>query len=355
MRGTTSREGRRVGRPGAQRTALPDGIHWTCHLRCGALGAVKIAGGGARLEFAEVPGRVRRAIEEILGAPVVAAQSQPGGFSPGLAARLVLADGRRAFAKAVGRERNADSPGMHRREAAMLGALPAQLPVPALLGCYDDGDWVALVIEDVEGIPPVEPWRPGELRRVVDAMAGLARDLTPSPVVAPHVAERDEVAFRGWRTLAADPAAAAPLGDAVLARLDEFAAIEATWIAAAQGDSLVHGDLRADNILLTPDRVLFVDWPHARIGAPWLDLLFLLPSAAATGTDPEAVWAAYPPARAADPDAVTAVLVALTGFFLYQSLLPPPRNLERVRAFQRVQGEAALRWVSARRSAGTLR
>jgi aminoglycoside phosphotransferase (APT) family kinase protein len=278
----------------------------------------------------------------------VAAHSQPGGFSPGLAARLVLADGRRAFAKAVGSERNPDSPGMHRREVAVLAALPADLPVPRLLGSYDDGDWVALVVEDVDGVAPVEPWRPAELARVVDAMAGLADRLTPSPIAGRPVAVLDEKAFRGWRMLASDPAAAAPLGPAVRDRLDELAAIEATWTAAAEGDALVHCDLRADNILLTPDRVVFVDWPHARVGAPWLDLLFLLPSAAVTGTDPEAVWASYPPARAADPDAVTAVLVALTGFFLHQSVLPPPQNLERVREFQRVQGEAARRWVDAR-------
>lgn len=307
-------------------------------------------GGGARLGLDEVPADVRRGIEEILGAPVVAAASQPGGFSPGLAARLVLADGRRAFAKAVGRDRNPDSPGMHRREAAVLAALLPDLPVPALLGCYDDGDWVALVIEDVEGVAPAQPWRPAELARVVDAMAGLADRLTPSPIPARPIAALDDAPFRGWRTLAADPAMAAPLGAAVLARLDELAAIEETWSAAAQGDALVHGDLRADNILLTADRVVFVDWPHARIGAPWLDLLFLLPSAAATGTDPEAVWATYPPARGLDADAVTAVLVALTGYFLHESVLPPPRNLRRVRAFQRAQGEAALRWVQARSS-----
>jgi hypothetical protein len=183
---------------------------------------------------------------------------------------------------------------------------------------------------------------------VVEAMAELADQLTPSPIAVRPIAALDEAGFRGWRTLAADPDAAAPLGPAVRARLDELAAIEATWTAAAEGDALVHGDLRADNILLTPDRVVFVDWPHARIGAPWLDLLFLLPSAAATGTDPEEVWATYPPARTADPDAVTAVLVALTGFFLHKSVLPPPRNVERVREFQRVQGEAALRWVEAR-------
>jgi aminoglycoside phosphotransferase len=307
-----------------------------------------VNGGGARLGIDEVPERVRRAIEEILGAPVVAAHSQPGGFSPGLAARLVLADGRRAFAKAVGAERNPDAPVFHRREVEVLAALPPDLPVPRLLGSHDDGDWVALVVEDVDGQAPAEPWRPAELARVVEAMAQLADRLTPSPVARRPVTVLDEQAFRGWRALAADPAAAAPLGPAVCARLDELAAIEEGWTAAAEGRSLVHGDLRADNILLTPDRVVFVDWPHARIGAPWLDLLFLLPSAAATGTDPEEVWAAYPPARAADPDAVTAVLVALTGFFLRQSLLPPPPNLEKVRAFQRVQGEAALRWVDAR-------
>jgi aminoglycoside phosphotransferase len=309
---------------------------------------VTIVGGGARLGIDEVPSRVRRAIEEILDSPVVAAESQSGGFSPGLAARLVLADGRRAFAKAVGTERNPVSPGMHRREVAVLGALPRGLPVPALLGSYDDGDWVALVIEDVDGTPPAEPWRPDELARVVEAMAALAADLTPSPIAAPPIVELDTSQFRGWRSLAAARSLAEPLGAEVVARLDEFAAIEATWTAAAAGDALVHCDLRVDNILLTPERVVFVDWPHARIGAPWLDLLFMLPSAAATGTDPQEVWAAYPPARAADPDAVTTVLVALTGFFLHQSVLPPPPNLERVRAFQRWQGEAALRWVLAR-------
>jgi aminoglycoside phosphotransferase len=305
-------------------------------------------GGGARLGIDEIPGRVRGAIEEILGAPVVTADSQPGGFSPGLAARLVLADGRRAFAKAVGVERNPDAPGFHRREIEVLAALPPDLPVPRLLGSYDDGDWVALVVEDVAGVPPAEPWRADELARVVEAMATLADRLTPSPIEVRPVASFDEKLFRGWRTLAVDPAAATPLGPAVCARLDELAALEEGWVAAAAGDSLVHTDLRADNILLTPHEVVFVDWPHARIGAPWLDLLFMLPSAAATGTDPEAVWAAYPPGRAADPDAVTAVLVALTGFFLYHSLLPPPPNLERLREFQRVQGEAALRWVEAR-------
>ena len=56
---------------------------------------------GVRVAWADLPARVRDVVEEILGAPVVEAVSQPGGFSPGSADRVRTADGRRAFVKAV--------------------------------------------------------------------------------------------------------------------------------------------------------------------------------------------------------------------------------------------------------------
>ena len=51
---------------------------------------------------ATCPLSLRSDVERALGSPVVRAASQPGGFSPGSADRVVLADGRRAFVKAVG-------------------------------------------------------------------------------------------------------------------------------------------------------------------------------------------------------------------------------------------------------------
>jgi hypothetical protein len=60
------------------------------------------------------------------------------------------------------------------------------------------------------------------------------------------------------------------------AHLDRLAELEARWSQAAAGATLLHGDLRADNLLLTPSRVVLVDWPHACVGAaeaadpPWL-------------------------------------------------------------------------------------
>src|SRR6185437_5917666 len=97
---------------------------------------------------------VRAAVEGIVGGPVVAAQTQRGGFSPGTADRVRTADGRRAFVKAVSPAQNEFSAVLHRREAVVTAALPGYAPTPRLLGCYDDGDWVALVLEDIDGRHP---------------------------------------------------------------------------------------------------------------------------------------------------------------------------------------------------------
>src|SRR5688572_4897294 len=108
---------------------------------------------GVRLAWEGLPPGVRAAVEGWLGSPVVAAATQPGGFSPGVAARLTAADGRRVFVKAVCSVPNKDAPRFHRREAEIAAVLPASAPVPRLLWSYDEGGegWIVLVFEDVEG------------------------------------------------------------------------------------------------------------------------------------------------------------------------------------------------------------
>ncbi|MCC3776558.1 aminoglycoside phosphotransferase family protein [Streptomyces sp. UNOB3_S3] len=303
---------------------------------------------GVRRPWADLPPTVRRALEDALGARVVEAHSQSGGFSPGVAARVRLADGRRAFVKAVSAETNAHSPRLHRAEARNTAAMPPGAPVPRLLGTYDDGTWVALLLEDVEGRQPRVPWLPAELDRVLAAVDGLSRVMSPAPFEVPAVAESEAESFTGWRTLLA-AGDTARLDPWAAGRLAPLARLESGWAAAATGDSLVHGDLRADNILLTDDQVVFVDWPHALRAAPWYDLLVMLPSVAAQGgPDPESVFTAHPLGRAADPEGVTAVLAALAGYFVRQSLLPDPPGLPTLRAFQAAQGTAALRWLARR-------
>jgi aminoglycoside phosphotransferase (APT) family kinase protein len=306
--------------------------------------------GGSRLQWAELPEELRRQIEMRLGAPVVAAHSEAGGFSPGLAARLRLAHGERVFVKAINAARNPHTPAIHRREAAVLAQLPPAAPVPRLRWLLDDGDWVVLACDEVDGRAPALPWIEGERDRVLAALVDLATCLTPAPAGMAPIAGRLADDFDGWRRLAAAPdPRLADVDPWVHAMLPELAEQESRWPAAAVGDTLLHCDLRADNILLTSTGVVFVDWPAACVGAAWIDLVFLLPSMAMQGGgDPEALLTGHPLARVAPAADVTAVLCALAGYFISRSLMPPPPNIPTLRQFQRAQGQVALRWLRRR-------
>ena len=307
---------------------------------------------GVRLAWEELPAQIRAAIEGWLGEPVAEAATQAGGFSPGVAARLRTVSGRRAFLKAVGPEPNRDSPRFHRREARIAAALPASAPVPRLLWSYDEGDdgWVALLYEDIVGRQPQIPWHDDEIARVLDALGELSAALTPSPLPE-SIAGRlvNEGLFRRawWGGLL--PAPPTTLDRWSARHLPLLAELESQASAAASGDTLLHVDLRADNLLLTPDRVVIVDWPHARIGVAWVDPLFMAPSVAMQGgPDPAAFFARHPAARAADPQAVTSVIALMTGFFTTSALEPPPPGLPTLRAFQEAQGRIARRWLAER-------
>jgi phosphotransferase family enzyme len=300
---------------------------------------------GQRVPWESLPESVRAAVEDGLGARVVAAATQPGGFSPGAAARLELDDGRRAFVKAVGREPNPYSPGMHRREAEVAAALPPEAPAPRLLFSHDDGDWVALVFEDVAGYEPPLPWRQDDLERVLAALADLSAALTPAPVEAPTAAEYLAELFGGWGLLA-EGGGAEGLEPWAAERLDELAELESTWPEASAGETLLHADVRSDNVLLAPDRVVFVDWPHACIGAACLELIGFLPSVAMQGGPrPWEVFDAHPLGREAPPEQVVALVAAVAGFFVQRSTLPPSPGLPGLREFQGVQGAEALAWL----------
>jgi len=78
---------------------------------------------GARGAWRDVPQPVRAAVERVCGSSVVEALTQPGGFSPGVAARVRCADGRRFFTKAAPADVNADAPRLRRQEARVLAGL----------------------------------------------------------------------------------------------------------------------------------------------------------------------------------------------------------------------------------------
>lgn len=117
----------------------------------------------------------------------------------------------------------------------------------------------------------------------------LGEILAPAPIAVLDVAQEYGGLFRGWRTLAREP-------DDGLDRwsrdhLDEFAELEQAGTAHCAGETLLHTDLRADNMLLTGDRVVIVDWPYACRGAAFVDVALLAPSVALQeGPSPEDSW-----------------------------------------------------------------
>lgn len=306
-----------------------------------------VTASGVRATWESLPVAVRAGIDDVLGSRVVAADNQSGGFSPGLAARVRCADGGRAFVKAVGMPLNPESPGLYRREIEVAAALPSGVPAPRFRGSYDDGDWVALVFDEVDGRMPHEPWRPDELRLVADAVTGLSRSLTPCPVPSPRLA-RDEMRepMLGYRSLAADPPD--DLDPWERRHLDRLAALAESSLDVVDGDTLVHFDLRADNVLLSGSRVWFVDWPWAFRGAAWLDSVLLMLNAAYHGHDPEPYLDAHPLLAGVDPWHVTAVLAGFAGFFGAFGRRPPPPGLPTMRAFQLAQHATTLAWVRRR-------
>ena len=158
---------------------------------------------------------------------------------------------------------------------------------------------------------------------------------------------------RGWTQLAAaavaDDGDLADLDPWARAALDDLTGLETGWAAAAEGTTLAHGDVRADNVLLARDRVVFVDWPWACVAKPWFDLVTMLPSVALNGgPPPESVLASHPVTRDADPGDITAVVASLAGMWTYLCRQPGPPGLPTIRAFQRAQGEVTLTWLKAR-------
>ena len=309
---------------------------------------------GTRTAWHDAPPQVRGEIERVCGSPVTLARTQPGGFSPGVAARVRCADGSRWFVKAASADVNPEAPRLHRREARVLAALDPLiaargLPVPRLRGTAQAGPWFALVTADAGGRQPALPWRAEELTLALAAAGELAGALTPAPAEAPvpGIAEQLGAAFTGWRTLAGRPPDTR-LDPWSRARLGDLAALEATWAGWAAGGTLLHCDLRADNMLLAGGRVMIVDWPHACRGAAFADLVFLAPSVAMQGgPPPQELLARTQAGRDASPAAVRAVVCAVAGYLTRQSLEPPPPGLPTLRAFQAAQGEAARRWLAA--------
>jgi len=296
-----------------------------------------------RLTWADLPAGIRSRAERVIGGAVVEALSQAQGFSPGTADRVRTADGRGAFVKAVTPAINERSAELARQEMRITAALPDQAPTPRMLGGFDTGDWVVLILEEVAGRHPGLPWSDPDIDAVLTGLDELVAALTPAPLPdLPRAVDHLAGDFAGWERIADDPPA--DLDPWARESLPALRASAARGLAAtASGDTLTHCDIRADNILVRDDgRPIFVDWPWGCIGPAWLDRVLLAVNVLVNGGTADRLVTDL------DPTVVTDVVTGVTGYFLHTCRTPPPPGIPAVRAFQRAQADALLPWLRRR-------
>ena len=302
---------------------------------------------GQRIGWSDLPADVQRGVEAVLGGRVIMAESQAGGFSPGTADRVCTDGGRRAFVKAVSPDQNPDSPHLLRREADYLDALTRSPRVPRPIGRYDDGHWIAVAMEEIDGRCPPVPWSGEHVDAAMGSLAALAADLTPSPIAGlGPVAEGLESIFLGWQRLRDQPHPG--LDPWITARLDQLIQVSADSLRRLEGDTVVHCDIRADNLLVRPDgSMVVVDWPWALTGPNWLDrFLLLINIDLYGGHDVELLVARHLPG--VDPSLITGCLAGMCAFFTDAGRQPSVPGLPTLRAFQQAQADSTAAWLRRR-------
>jgi hypothetical protein len=301
-----------------------------------------------------MPDLVRTWAAEVLESPVVSATDQVGGMSPGCATRLVCADGTRAFVKAVGSELNPLTPTLFRREITALELIGSHELWADLTASYDDGDWVALLLEDVEGRHPdlQDDATMDVLLRETEGLAAVLAERVPDPP------EPDPDGGLG------DLRAGFGLWADALARADEVPAeLLPEWIRrdtdtweplvrglADQEVGLVHWDIRTDNLLERPTgELVFLDWGACAIGPHWVDPLLARLERVESPWFDESLDSS-PSLAAAGELAVDAWLVGFAAFLAWRAHTAVDVNLPTLNDFRITESRRML--VAAERRLG---
>lgn len=282
---------------------------------------------GARIGYADASPRVHRWVDQRLGGSVSAVVDCVGGMSPGPAARVRSRAGAAAFVKACGTDLNPDTPELLRSEARVLSALPTHPSLPRLLDVYDDGDWVALLIEDLAGAPPPAPWHRSDVRRVSDVIRELRPVLdATAPEGVAAAGESSPIFLTRWRELEGRLHLLHPWWATHHDALADHAQRAAGLIG---GEALLHWDIRADNVVRAGDRIVLVDWGQARRGAPWMDHALLALDCSMSGSELSTAELADtdPSLRSRDPGDLVALAAAAAMSFASRSTEPAAQGL----------------------------
>ena len=242
-----------------------------------------------------------------------------------------LADGTTAFVKAATEPVTA---GFIRDELRVLAVLSG--PFTPVVLALDDDEPPLLVLEDLRTAHWPPPWEEGMVEAVREALAAVAA--TPAPAEVPAIAVYRDRLVTGWAEIEADPAPFLALGVCTREWFEHALPIlrHASETAPVDGNALLHLDVRSDNLCIAERGAVLVDWNHACIGNPDLDVAAWLPSLRLEGgPEPEEIL----------PGAA-GFAALLAGFFGSRAGQPAPETAPHVRPFQLAQLRVALPWAA---------
>jgi aminoglycoside phosphotransferase (APT) family kinase protein len=200
----------------------------------------------------------------------------------------------------------------------------------------DDGAWIAMRDVHDQLLPPSARLSRGESRRILEAAAQLhraLRDHVPDGAASltdrlamssPAVAEAERPNSdllpkqfeQGWDAL--EELVDADVADAVLELTRRPSALADALVRAHGAPTLIHGDLRGDNLGFDGDRLVLIDWDLATAGTPTVEFAwYLAHSARRIDATHEQVEADYRAAEADDLAEEEVELGMLSGLVQY--------------------------------------
>ncbi len=260
-----------------------------------------------------------------------------GGYSLALRLRARFSGGSTAFVKVATSERTAT---FLREEKVVYEFLGSQKFLAEYRGFdepEDPTEFPLMVLEDLGDRFSAPPWTPAKIDAVLLALEQV--HCAPVPPGLPAL-ETHRESLTSWQSVADDPEPFLALGLCDVAWLASSlpALLAAEKKLDLSGESLLHLDIRSDNIAFRPEggSAVLVDWNWACTGNPKMDLAGWLPSLASEGGPlPETLL----------PEGGGPWAAGLAGYFAANAGLPPPDGAPRVRIVQLAQLRAALPWA----------
>lgn len=296
-----------------------------------------------RLEWTHLPPAVRDVVESRIGSKVVSAESRTGGFTPGFASLVVSAAGSTHFVKAASFVAQRGIAAAYRAEGRALRTLPPDVAVPRLQWMHDADDWIVLGIEAADGDQTPRPWADADVRTASRTLVDLAQALTP----APGLGVTDfATAYADWPSCWDHVRATQP----DLSHLEDAAALARRFAEVTAGNTLVHGEIRDDNLIfIDDDTVMVCDWKWPSRGANWIDSLMLLVGPRQDGFDVNLHIAGHPLLAQVPGESIDIMLALLAGYYFRAADQPAPASSKYLRSAAIEHRDAVWNWLSERR------